>query len=285
MKILQPHRISSEILEVIYQSNKNLTIVSPYVNFSNWRQMADALANALKRGVSIDFFVRSDSDNTNSWEQVEQIGIIPKLVENLHAKFYFNEKMGVISSMNLLSYSNSNSIEIGCKLETNEEINELKRFVNDFLLVNEIPAISSEQYMYLSKERFSVILENYIHNITGTRTSVYFKNGSFVIFALSNKYFLDIDRVNNLLFITAIISKVEADKFDNYWFNNLTGEIFEIELNRGEEKHYDLIEAAYKTRLSYNNLDKLKVDEKLALIVNILSFISEVRKFKDFVHQ
>ncbi len=109
MKVLQPHRISGEILDVIYESKQRLVIVSPYVNFNNWRQMADALINALKRGVKIDFFVRSDADNANSWEQVEQLGIVPKLVDNLHAKFYLSEQTGVISSMNLLSFSNSNS--------------------------------------------------------------------------------------------------------------------------------------------------------------------------------
>ncbi len=66
MKILQPHRISSEILEVIYQAKRSLVIVSPYVNFKYWDQMANALVSAKNRNVSIDFYVRNEPDNINS---------------------------------------------------------------------------------------------------------------------------------------------------------------------------------------------------------------------------
>src|SRR5688500_7622706 len=107
MKILQPHKISNEIFDLIYEAKQYLIIVSPYVNFKYWERLASELVNAKNRGVRIDFFVRNEPENAASWEQVESLGIAPRLVNNLHAKFYFNEKNGVISSMNLLSSSNS----------------------------------------------------------------------------------------------------------------------------------------------------------------------------------
>ena len=285
MRILQPHRISSEIFDVIYQASESLVIVSPYVNFNNWRQMADALKHALKRGVKIDFFVRNDPDNANSWEQVEQLGVTPHLVENLHAKFYYNERTGVISSMNLLSFSNSNSIEIGCKLETNEELGELKNFVNDFLLINKVSEKPSKEYLYLSREKFTIVLANFLESLTNSSTSIYFQEGSLVIYALSNKFFLDIDKTNNSLFVSAIISRNEASCFTSYSFGQSVTSGFNLTLIRGEENYYDLIEANYKYRLSTIYLDNLKVQEKINLMGSIHNLIEDVVKFKKYVHQ
>ncbi|KJF44235.1 phospholipase D-like domain-containing protein [Draconibacterium sediminis] len=285
MRILQPHRISSEIFDVIYQARDSLVIVSPYVNFNNWRQMADALKHALKRGVKIDFFVRNDPDNANSWEQVEQLGLTPNLVENLHAKFYYNERTGVISSMNLLSFSNSNSIEIGCKLETNEELDELKNFVNDFLQINKVSEKPSEEYLYLSREKFTVVLANFLESLTNSSTSVYFQKGSLIIYALSNKFFLDIDKTNNSLFVSAIISRDEASCFTSYSFSQPVTSGFNLTLIRGEANYYDLIQANYKCRLSTIYLDNLKVQEKINLMGSIHNLIEDVVTFKKYVYQ
>ncbi len=285
MKVLHPHRISGEILDVIYEAKQRLVIVSPYVNFNNWRQMADALTNALKRGVKIDFFVRSDADNANSWEQVEQLGIVPKLVDNLHAKFYLSEQTGVISSMNLLSFSNSNSIEIGCKLETREELVELNRFVNDFLATNEIEEKPTEEDLYISREKFTVVLTNFIQNQTGSKASVYFRNGAFVIQALSNQFFLYIDKATNTIDVDAIVSGKEADCFHRFQFHESVTNAFDVELYRGKDNYYDQVGASYKTRLSSIYLDKLRVSEKKDLINGIGAFLMEIDKFKQFVYQ
>ena len=181
MKILQPHKISTEIIDIIYEAKDYLILVSPYVNFQNWDRIATELKNAKRRGVKIDFFVRNEPENSRSWEQVSSLDIQPRLVPNLHAKFYFNEKNGLISSMNLLSSSNSNSIEIGCKLDTIEEIIQLRVFVNDFIISNESESIPDADDLYLSKEKFTVVLENFLSNVLKSRTSVYFSKGQFTI--------------------------------------------------------------------------------------------------------
>jgi len=91
MKIIPPYQITSEILNLINEANEYLILVSPYVNFNNWEGIKTDIRNALKRNVKIFFYVRLQSENFTSWEQLEGLGITPKLIKNLHSKLYFNE--------------------------------------------------------------------------------------------------------------------------------------------------------------------------------------------------
>lgn len=281
MKILPPHKISTEIIDIIYEAKERLVIVSPYVNFSNWDRLATELKIAKKRGVQIDFYVRNEPENSKSWEQVDELGIKPCLVPNLHAKFYFNERNGIISSMNLLSSSNSNSIEIACKLETNEEIEDLKRFVNDFITPNGSSDIPNEDDLYLSKERFTVALENYLSHVLKSRTSIYYKNGLFSINTLSNKFDLSINKVDNSIIIRGILSSKEADIFEIEQTKYFTSNYFNYKLFRGGNGTYDTFGAFSKVRLSNSFLDNLRVNEKKELISEIAHFFECCRNFKN----
>lgn len=280
MKILQPHKISHEILDLIYDAKQYLIIVSPYVNFKYWERLANELTNAKNRGVRIDFFVRNEPENAASWEQVESLGITPRLVNNLHAKFYFNEKNGVISSMNLLSSSNSNSIEIGCKLETNEELDELKRFVKDFITSNQVKVRPSDTDLFISKERFSVVLEEYLYKAIDEEATVEFRNGIMNIFACSNTFFLEIDKVKNLAIASGIISQEEASRYKAQSSRHLNSDYFNYGLIKGDKNHYNTIDAQGKFRLSTTYFDNLRVNEKKILIGEMGEFIKAVRDFK-----
>ena len=88
MKIIPPYQITSEILNLINESEKYIILVSPYVNFNNWDRIKVDILNAIKRGVRIEFYARLDNENFKSWEQIENLGIKPKLIKNLHAKLF-----------------------------------------------------------------------------------------------------------------------------------------------------------------------------------------------------
>jgi len=281
MKILQPHKISTEIIDIIYEAKEHLVIVSPYVNFANWDRLATELKNALKKGVKIDFFVRNEPENSRSWEQVSELGITPRLVSNLHAKFYYNEKNGLISSMNLLSSSNSNSIEIGCKLESPEELQELRLFVTDFIEANESDCIPNEDDLYLSKEKFIIALENYLANFLRSRTSIYYKNGQFVINTLSNNFNLGINKADNTVAITFILSRKLADAFDSNFTQYYKFQYFKCVLYRGDNGNYDTFKAFSTVRLSNSFLDNIRVNEKKELISGIAELFDSYYKFKN----
>jgi hypothetical protein len=280
MRILPAHKISTEIIDIVYEAKKRLVIVSPYVNLYNWERMASELRNALKRGVKIEFFVRSDADNNKSWDQVRALGINPILVPNLHAKFYFNEASGVISSMNLLSSSNSNSIEIACKLETEQELVDLNRFLSDFVASNSSSEIPSEDDIYLSKEKFVVVLENYLANMFECRTSVYFKNGAIQINTLSNRFEFLVDKVQNSIEIVAIVAEKEADKFDELKNSFFNSGFFAYNLHLGKQGYYSTVVASSVYKLSTSYLDSLMLNEKKMVIFEISNFLEKFDEFK-----
>lgn len=109
-------------------------MVSPYVDFKNWGGIKQEIEKAKQRGIKIEFITRHDVNNSKSWEQIEALGIKPKLVKNLHAKLYYNEKSGIVTSMNLLTSSNLSAIEFGSIYDTEDEIQQLKYFVKHEVL-------------------------------------------------------------------------------------------------------------------------------------------------------
>lgn len=285
MTILTPHKISGELLEVIHSAQRYLVLVSPYVRMGQWQALASALTAARQRGVKIEAFVRYEADNVTSWEELEALGIRPRLIPNLHAKFYFNESGGLISSLNLLASSHHQAVEIGCKLETAEELEELKDFVKRYLHPHEIVERPDEDDLYLSKEQFTVVLENYLAGVTKDRASVNFHKGSLRIQAVGNTFHLNLDKGANRVFIEGIVSGAEADAFPAVGSKHFDAANLAFELLKGEAGYYSKIGADYTKRLSTTYLDKLRVPEKKELLDAICCFIVQMRAFKSEVRK
>ncbi|MCI1188735.1 hypothetical protein MON38_15010 [Hymenobacter sp. DH14] len=284
MKILPPDSISSELLNLIHSANEYLVLVSPYVRMGQWVRLTAALSSAQKRGVNIKAFVRHDLDNASSWEELEAIGIKPRLIANLHAKFYFNETGGLISSLNLLSSSNANSLEIGCKLDTEAELQELKDFVKRYIIPLEEKERPSEDDLYLSKEKFSVVLENDLAEATDSRSRVFFKNNELQIQSVGNSFYLHLDKGANRLSVSGVVSEAEADAFEKFKAEYFTNPQFEVEVNQGAPGYYSMVSGDYKPRLSTTYLDRLRLPEKKDLLDAIVDFVVSVRDFKEAVY-
>lgn len=285
MKILQPFKISSEILGLIHDAKSYLLIVSPYVNLSNWKQLESELLRAKERGVRVDFFVRNEPENTKSWEQVESLGIEPRLINNLHAKFYLSESSGVISSMNLLSSSNSSSIEIGCKLDSLEELEELKLFIKDFIIPNEVKERPSKDDLYLTKEKFSVALQNFISFNLKQNTTIFYSNGGFKIKSGGDNYTLNVDKVENKVIISAILSGLEFDQLSKDFSSYFASGYFIYKLSEPAKGSYNQLTAVSLIRLSNSFLDNLRLNEKKDLIFEITELIDRVQQFKSGAYE
>lgn len=197
MKILPPHKISGLLFDIIHEARQELVLVSPYVNLTYWKQLATALTAARDRGVRIAFYIRHEPSNLVSKEQVLGLGITPQLVANLHAKFYFNETSGLITSLNLLGGSNSNSIEIGAQFETAEEVEELRRFVKQFLAPQELVKPPSDEDKYLSTADFGQVLADFLASNVDKRTQIDAqRDGGLSIRALGNTFTVCIERAS-----------------------------------------------------------------------------------------
>lgn len=279
MKIIPPYQITSEILAVIHEAEAYLILVSPYVDFSNWEAMKAAIQSALKRNVKIKFYVRFEDKNFKSWEQVEALGIVPKLVKNLHTKIYFSEKTGIVTSMNLLTSSNLNGIEFGSIYNTTEEMDELKSYIKKYLEPHIESEKPNDEDLYIAKEKFQILLQNFLSNCLNRRVSCRWQNGVLLINA-NNTYYLSLDKVRNTVSISGIVSGMESEQFSTFSNN---GNLKNLDLYcNGNEGSMTSFGASSKKSFSNYNFDFLSVKEKKEIMEYSITFIKALTEFKDY---
>lgn len=278
MKIIAPYQISSEILNLINQSKEYLILVSPYVNFQNWEGIKTEIRNAQKRGVKINFYTRLDNDNYKSWTEIEALDIHPKLVKNLHAKLYFSEQYGIVTSMNLLTSSNLNAIEFGSIFDTREELEELKEFIKRFLEPNVVKEKPKDEDLYLAKEKVTIILTNYLSHHLHENVYCKWNNTSYQLNA-KNTFFFNIDKGKNTFWISGIISGWEYENTKIFLENTVLKGVVNFEIGHGA------IVAILNKQLSNTHLDNLLIEEKKIILDTITSFVFDILTFKDYCYK
>lgn len=278
MKIIPPHQISSEIINLIHDANEYLILVSPFVNFHNWEGIKTELLNAVKRNVIIKFYTRLDNENSKSWDQIEALGLEPKLIKNLHSKVYFNEKSGIVTSMNLLTSSSLNAIEFGALYNTKEEMDELKHFVKRYLEPNVATEKPNDEDLYLVKEKFQIIIQNYLSHYLQRGVTCRWKNGCLEIQS-SNQFILSIEKVKNVFTISGVVSGTESEEFETFVSRSKLEEV--DLLFYGERGSMSSFHAVIRKKLSNSNFDYITVTEKKLLLEISFTFISELTSFKE----
>lgn len=104
------------------ESDEFVLIVSSYVKILRWYKLLKKLENLKRRKIKHSFIIRDDfSGNSNSFKELDELGIGFTAIPDLHCKLYMNEKYVIVSSMNLLLSSEINSIELAYQTETKEE--------------------------------------------------------------------------------------------------------------------------------------------------------------------
>ena len=131
MKFIPVMEISGQIMTLIEDAEKQLIIVSPYVEIKNWDKLKRCLKNAIARNVEITFYVRENAKQ--DLEPLRQFSSKIILIKDLHAKIYLNENYGIVSSQNLYQYSDINSIDFAYSTETEVERNQLVKLIDKYL--------------------------------------------------------------------------------------------------------------------------------------------------------
>lgn len=151
-KFITSSNLDNEIESIIREAKTKLLLISPYINLS------DNIKNLLRQKTShpeLEIIVafreewkdgKNRGDNNVETEskyknlkELEVWKIFPNIrlvsLNNLHAKYYANEKKGVITSLNLYRYSIKNNIEYGCLIRGNtylETTNYSERIIEDW---------------------------------------------------------------------------------------------------------------------------------------------------------
>lgn len=200
----------------------------------------------------------------------------------LHAKFYFNETSGLITSLNLLGSSNSNSIEIGSQLETAEELDVLRQFVQQYLAPPQLGRPANNEDKRFNAQDFSQILADYLKEVVDKSCSVKREpDKSLSIQALHNSFSAAIESPSNQFTMDGIISGREADRYKAKRIKYFTSLAVRYEMQRGGDGYYDMIQATLTQPLSTSNFNKLTPAEKKYLCTLITDFLRAVRAFKD----
>lgn len=125
-------KTSSEINELIENSNEFLYLISPYLKLSHIFKTSIKRVDFNK----IDFTVvfRSGDNNLSNEDSnffKNNTGINFLKCDNLHAKCYLNESFGIITSLNLYEHSQINNHEMGVKFSKEDDSQLYERALRD----------------------------------------------------------------------------------------------------------------------------------------------------------
>jgi hypothetical protein len=124
-KFITGKALEDAVYNIIWEAEETLLIVSPFIRLDNYfKTLFDKHCDNYKIHLIVVFgknegevsrsLSKSDFDY---FKKFPNISIV--YVPNLHAKYYGNERKGVITSINLYDYSFINNIEFGVYSETN----------------------------------------------------------------------------------------------------------------------------------------------------------------------
>ena len=138
-EIIYDEKVLPAIVDVVDGAKEYLVLVSPYNKYS--ANLRDALERAASRRVCITVVCRKEreKDERDHLQWLTGLDAKVHLVERLHAKIYFNESAGIVTSMNLLESSATSSKEIGISIDDAATLHQIKTYVFERLVEHSKP--------------------------------------------------------------------------------------------------------------------------------------------------
>lgn len=270
MKFIPIMEISSQIMTLIDETQKELIIVSPYINIKTWSKLKKCLQRAKDRDINITIYARKNVDQDLSDLIRYNVNLV--LIKDLHAKIYLNESYAIVSSQNMIEYSDDNSIDFAYSTETEIERLQLEKLVNQYLkiqdsnkesknnlkqIINENEKTSNQEIIikeFLKNYEIEKICEAFVKNNIEARTNgsssyVYCKKIFFFGDAMFREGYEIRFNHSNFEFISII--KV----LDNETFSNLN---YKYVTKYRTKNNYP--ESLIFIPQDYNNIEKLIED-------------------------
>lgn len=172
-KFITGLELEETISKIIWQTKESLLIVSPYIKLDEYfKKLFDNHLNNPKIHILI-VFGKNENDiskslSKNDFEYFKKfLNISIVYVPNLHAKYYGNEKKGVITSINLYDYSFKNNIEFGVYSKFNIMNNIMNKSENDawntcWNIAEANEAVFIKRPVYQKKLLSKILGKNYV---------------------------------------------------------------------------------------------------------------------------
>ena len=187
-KFITGVELEETISKIIWETKETLLIVSPFIKLDDYfKKLFDNHINNPKIHILIVFGKNenniSRSLSKNDFEYFKKfLNISIIYIPNLHAKYYGNEKKGVITSINLYDYSFKNNIEFGVYSEFNVINNITNKTEKDawetcMKLAEENEAVFVKRPVYQKKLLSLILGKNYVKSDVLLDTTDNFYNG------------------------------------------------------------------------------------------------------------
>lgn len=190
-KFITGLELEETISKIIWETKETLLIVSPFIKLDDYfKKLFDNHLNNPKIHILIVFGKNenniSRSLSKNDFEYFKKfLNISIIYVPNLHAKYYGNEKKGVITSINLYDYSFKNNIEFGVYSELNivnkiTNKTEKDAWETCWKIVEENEAVYIKRPVYQKKMLSLILGKNYVKSdvLFDTTDKFYFGSGN-----------------------------------------------------------------------------------------------------------
>lgn len=281
MHLIKPGQISGEIMTLIDEADKKLTIISPYCKVNKWYKFLKKIESARQRRIEIEFYVRKEE--IESIQEIKNIGFVPIEIENLHCKIYINEKYAIVSSMNLLLSSEINSLDIAFKTNSKEEYEEIASFYEryikkslskDLLEKGSILSLNERIMSYIAETlRKNWVSVNFV-NINQNKLNVVTKYGRYIGYIESKdiKSFKMIAIVSDIEFAYGIHSSKSECFLDRKTKIDFIGD--------NETNSYKII-GTLTTELKTVTISEIKFQEASLIATTFILFIYAVELLKD----
>ena len=135
IRIIEIDQVWNEVKKIIEHATTELVLVSPYNDYSV--PLAEAVVKAVET-VRIVAVCREEQKGQESkhFQWLSGLGAEVHLVSRLHAKIYYNESRAIVTSMNLLKSSATDSKEIGFVITDASMRNQIREYVQRNLIAH-----------------------------------------------------------------------------------------------------------------------------------------------------
>lgn len=271
-------------MTLIEEADEMVVIVSPYFKVKTWYKMQHTLNDLKSKNIEVEIYVREGE--YEAVREVHDAGFEPIMIPNLHTKLYLNEKIGIVSSMNLLHSSDTNSLDIALKTESDKEYNDLWEYYLRYIkrasshdghtshVIHATPVDQLKGPMLNLKDE----LIKHLSQSLGYRVDIQEESDCLKI-AGQNRYEVFImNRSSNQLRICGILSGKEY-----LYAMKRPGIILpkgqRIEYNDGSNGQYSTV-WGIKDDLRSPNLQNVNREEFQTIADNIVVFMQSVEKLK-----
>ena len=158
------------IERVILEAKKSITLITPFLQLN--KNLIERLEDAEKQNIELTI-IYGKHELTSYEEKIlyKFSNIEIYFCKNLHSKCYFNEKLMVITSMNLYEYSERNNREMGIVIDKDEDAQIYEDTIKEIISIKNSSTLDKPRHK-LIKEKIDIIKQDPINDIISEKFKI-----------------------------------------------------------------------------------------------------------------